>query len=106
MDHETLLKLQSALRRIAGSDDALQEANLRLLRLRKTLREPERYAKRVARNQRFDEHRRTRITLSLDAAANVVDGNTTPPDRAVEKEENQRVVTAVQQLPPRQRDAM
>lgn len=97
--------------RSADTEDVSQDACVRALQISQpeTIRDPVRYVLRIARNLIVDRVRqRNRETLTLDSLAVADTGARDPvdPERILAgKQELQRVLTAIGQLPPRCREA-
>ncbi|HMQ15182.1 MAG TPA: sigma-70 family RNA polymerase sigma factor [Phycisphaerae bacterium] len=106
LSHAQLIELQPTLRRIAGDEDAVQDANLRLLKHAHLIRDPLRYASRTARTCRLEARRGKCETVSLAIDAPLVDPSPTPAQSAADAEDREMLRSAIRNLPVRQRDAV
>jgi RNA polymerase sigma factor (sigma-70 family) len=111
-DWRELEDLQPELRKIVrGDEDALQEANVRLIALsvkrRESIHKFAPYAKRVAQRCVVDNVRReSRLPKAIPLPEAVPSWAPTPLEAVCKAEERQRLDAEVARLTPRQREAL
>lgn len=109
MRPDDLVDLQPTLRRIVrGNEDALQEANLRLLIAKEPIRKLSHYAARTAHRCCIDARKRDRQRrlVALPADASVFDPVPTPLESLIAAEEHGRLHSELARLTARQRAAL